>query len=68
MPIVGIRRGVASYSAGRIINPNTARDQMIGSIMLEESALDPTAGRYLLKNLAGVIERTPTFTPTGVCD
>lgn len=60
--IVRMRRCVAGYSAGRIINPKTARSQMTGGIIwgygqavLEESALEPTLGRYLSKNLAGVM-------------
>jgi xanthine dehydrogenase YagR molybdenum-binding subunit len=57
-----MRRCVAGYSAGRIVNPLTARSQMIGGIiwgygraMLEESALDARYGRYLSKNLSGVM-------------
>ena len=56
-----MRRCVACYSAGRILNPVTARSQMIGGIiwgygraMLEESAIDERYGRYLSKNLSGV--------------
>ena len=56
-----MRRCVACYSAGRILNPVTARSQMIGGIiwgygraMLEESAMDPRYGRYLSQNLSGV--------------
>jgi len=57
-----MRRCVAGYSAGRIVNPRTARSQMIGGLiwgygraMLEESAMDPRYGRYLSKNLSGVM-------------
>jgi xanthine dehydrogenase YagR molybdenum-binding subunit len=60
--LVRLRRCVAGYSAGRIINPRTARSQMTGGIiwgygqaLLEESAMDPAFGRYLSKNLAGVM-------------
>jgi xanthine dehydrogenase YagR molybdenum-binding subunit len=60
--LVRMRRCVAGYSAGRIINPKTARSQMTGGIiwgygqaLLEESAMDPGFGRYLSKNLAGVM-------------
>jgi xanthine dehydrogenase YagR molybdenum-binding subunit len=60
--LVRMRRCVAGYSAGRIINPKTARSQMIGGIVwgygqavLEESAFDPALGRFLSKNLAGVM-------------
>ncbi len=56
-----LRRCVACYSAGRILNPVTARSQMIGGIiwgvgraLLEESAMDPRYGRYVSKNLSGV--------------
>lgn len=62
LALVRMRRCVAGYSAGRIINPRTARSQMIGGIIwgygqavLEESAFDPTLGRFLSKNLAGVM-------------
>lgn len=57
-----MRRCVAGYSAGRIINPRTARSQMVGGIiwgygraMLEESAMDPRYGRFVSKNLSGVM-------------
>lgn len=57
-----MRRCVAGYSAGRIINPRTARSQMIGGIiwglgraLLEESRIDPRYGRYVSKNLSGVM-------------
>ena len=57
-----MRRCVAGYSAGRIVNPLTARSQMIGGIiwgygraMLEESAMDARYGRYVSKNLSGVM-------------
>ncbi len=57
-----MRRCVAGYSAGRIVNPLTARSQMIGGIiwgygraMLEESAIDARYGRYVSKNLSGVM-------------
>jgi xanthine dehydrogenase YagR molybdenum-binding subunit len=60
--LVRLRRCVGGYSAGRIINPKTARSQMTGAIIwgygqavLEESALDPTLGRFVSKNLAGVV-------------
>lgn len=55
-------RAVGCYSAGKILNPVTARSQMIGGIiwgygraMLEQSAMDPTYGRYLSKDLSGVL-------------
>ena len=55
-----VTRLVGVYSAGRIINPKTARSQMtggmiwgIGQALLEQSSLDCTLGRYVSKNLAG---------------
>ena len=60
--VARMRRCVGCYSAGRILNPVTARSQMIGGIiwgygraMLEVSAMDPRFGRYLSKNLSGVL-------------
>jgi xanthine dehydrogenase YagR molybdenum-binding subunit len=60
--LVRMRRAVGGYSAGKIINPRTARSQMIGGIVwgygqavLEESAMDERYGRYLSKNLSGVM-------------
>lgn len=59
--LLRLRRAVGSYSAGRIINPRTARSQMTGGIIwgwgmaaMEASARDSTLGRWLSKNLAGV--------------
>lgn len=55
-------RVIGVYSAGRIINPLTARTQMIGGItwgigeaMLEQSVLDTRLGRFIAKNLAGYL-------------
>jgi xanthine dehydrogenase YagR molybdenum-binding subunit len=60
--LVRMRRAVGGYSAGRIINPRTARSQMIGGIVwgygqavLEESVMDERYGCYLSKNLSGVM-------------
>jgi xanthine dehydrogenase YagR molybdenum-binding subunit len=60
--LVRLRRAVGGYSAGRIVNPRTARSQMIGGIVwgygqavLEESPVDERYGRYLSKNLSGVM-------------
>jgi xanthine dehydrogenase YagR molybdenum-binding subunit len=57
-----VTRVVGSYSAGRIINPKTARSQLIGGViwgigqaLLEHSAMDQALGRYLSKNLAGYL-------------
>jgi len=59
--LLRLRRFVGSYSAGRIINPRTARAQMIGGMIwgwgmaaMEVSVHDQQLGRWLSKNLAGV--------------
>ena len=59
--LLRLRRVVGSYSAGRIINPKTARSQMIGGIIwewgkatMEESVQEPTHGRWFAKNLSNV--------------
>jgi xanthine dehydrogenase YagR molybdenum-binding subunit len=56
--LLRLRRVVGSYSAGRIINPRTARAQLIGGIVwgwgmaaMEQSAFDASLGRFLSKNL-----------------
>ena len=62
LKIPRLARAVGVYSAGRIINPRTARSQMIGGIiwglgqaLLEASEMDHKLGRYLSKNLAGYL-------------
>ena len=57
--LVRLRRAVAAYSAGRIINPLTARSQITGGIIfgwgkatMEESMQEPIHGRWLAKNLS----------------
>jgi xanthine dehydrogenase YagR molybdenum-binding subunit len=59
--LLRLRRATGVYSAGRIINPRTARSQMIGGIVwgwgmaaMEGSHFEPTLGRWLAKDLAGV--------------
>jgi xanthine dehydrogenase YagR molybdenum-binding subunit len=59
--LLRLRRAVGSYSVGRVINPRTARAQMIGGFIwgwgmaaMEASAQEPALGRWLSKNLAGV--------------
>jgi xanthine dehydrogenase YagR molybdenum-binding subunit len=59
--LLRLRRVVGSYSAGRIVNPRTARAQLIGGIVwgwgmaaMEQSPFDSALGRFLSKNLAGV--------------
>jgi xanthine dehydrogenase YagR molybdenum-binding subunit len=62
LKIPRLARAVGVYSAGRIINPRTARSQMVGGIiwglgqaLLEASEMDHKLGRYLSKNLAGYL-------------
>jgi xanthine dehydrogenase YagR molybdenum-binding subunit len=57
-----LARAVAVYSAGRIVNPMTARSQMIGGLtwglgqaLLESSEFDLRLGRYVSKDLAGYL-------------
>jgi xanthine dehydrogenase YagR molybdenum-binding subunit len=57
---VRVRRIVGVYSAGRVINPVTARSQLtggmvwgIGQALLERSELDTQHGRFVTKNLSG---------------
>jgi xanthine dehydrogenase YagR molybdenum-binding subunit len=59
--LLRLRRAVGSYSVGRIVNPRTARAQLLGGIIwgwgmaaMEQSAFEPLLGRFLSKNLAGV--------------
>jgi xanthine dehydrogenase YagR molybdenum-binding subunit len=62
LPIPRVARVTGVYSAGRIINPRTARSQMTGGIiwgigqaLLERSEMDSRQGRFLSKNLAGYL-------------
>lgn len=57
-----VRRLVGVYSAGRIVNPLTARSQVsggmiwgVGQALLERSVIDPALGRYVSKNLSGYL-------------
>ena len=59
--VLRLRRAVGVYSAGRIVNPLTARAQMVGAIVwgwgkatMEESDQEPVYGRWLAKNLSNV--------------
>jgi xanthine dehydrogenase YagR molybdenum-binding subunit len=59
--LLRLRRAVGSYSAGRIVNPRTAKAQMTGGIIwgwgmaaMEQSEYETVFGRFLSKNLAGV--------------
>jgi len=59
--LLRMRRLLGSYSVGRIVNPRTARGQLIGGLIwgwgmaaMEQSAFEPALGRFLSKNLSGV--------------
>ena len=56
---IRIPRVVAAYSAGKILNPKTARSQLqggiiwgIGMALEEETLVDPRTGRYINADLA----------------
>ena len=59
--LLRLRRAVAAYSCGRVLNERTARAQMVGGIVwgwgkatMEASQQDPGTGRWLSKNLSAV--------------
>lgn len=59
--LLRLRRATGVYSAGRIINPRTARSQMIGGLVwgwgmaaMEASRYEANLGRWLSPDLAGV--------------
>jgi xanthine dehydrogenase YagR molybdenum-binding subunit len=61
LAILRLRRVVGRYSVGKIINPRTARAQILGGIAwgwgkatMEASRHEKHLGRWLSKNLAGV--------------
>jgi len=71
--LLRLRRATGIYSAGRIINPMTARSQMIGGIVwgwgmaaMEASRYEPTLGRWLAKDLAGVALPVNADIPPGI--
>lgn len=60
--IMRLRRAVGVYSAGRIINPRSARSQMIGGLIwgwgmatMEGTEFEHTHARWLAKNLSNVM-------------
>lgn len=59
--LVRFRRAVGAYSAGRVINPTTARSQITGGMIwgwgkaiMEQSVQEPNHARWLAKNLSNV--------------
>ena len=60
--MVRVRRVVSAMGAGRILNPKTARSQIVGGViggigmaLLEQSQLHPTLGKLLSPNLSGYL-------------
>jgi xanthine dehydrogenase YagR molybdenum-binding subunit len=56
---IGVTRVVSAVAAGRILNPKTARSQVLGGVvwgigmaLQEESVLDDEVGRFMTHNLA----------------
>lgn len=69
--LVRLGRCVGAYSAGRIVNPVTARSQAIGGMiwgvgqaLLERSETDRALGRFVSKNLAGYLVPVNADVPT----
>ncbi|MGI4742388.1 MAG: xanthine dehydrogenase family protein molybdopterin-binding subunit [Janthinobacterium lividum] len=57
--VVKVTRVVSAVAAGRILNPRTARNQVVGGVvwgismaLLEDGVRDPTYGRFMNHNLA----------------
>ncbi|MCC7134565.1 MAG: xanthine dehydrogenase family protein molybdopterin-binding subunit, partial [Gemmatimonadales bacterium] len=72
-PMPRVTRALGVYSAGRIINPITARSQAIGGMiwgigqaLLEESRVDPNTGRFVAKGFGGY--RVPTHADVGAVE
>ena len=71
--LIRFRRAVGAYSAGRIMNPKTARSQMTGGMVwawgkatMEQSIPEPTYGRWLAKNLSNVAIPVNADIPTDI--
>jgi len=67
---VRVSRCVGAYDGGRIVNPRTARSQMIGGIvfgigmaLMEHTVVDPRLGRILTPNLSGYLVPTHADVP-----
>jgi xanthine dehydrogenase YagR molybdenum-binding subunit len=67
---VRVRRHVGAFAAGRILNPLTARNQMLGGMLwgqsaalLEATIVDPATGAYLNRDLADYL--VPTAADVG---
>jgi xanthine dehydrogenase YagR molybdenum-binding subunit len=73
--LIRLRRVVARYSAGRIINPLAAKSQMIGGIIWEwgkatmgASVVEPRYARFLAKNLSNVAVPVNADVPAAAID
>jgi xanthine dehydrogenase YagR molybdenum-binding subunit len=73
--LIRLRRVVARYSAGRIINPLAAKSQMIGGIIwewgkatMEASVVEPRHARFLAKNLSNVAVPVNADIPASAID
>jgi xanthine dehydrogenase YagR molybdenum-binding subunit len=60
--LVRVTRALGAFDIGRVLNPKTARSQMIGGIvmgigmaLLERTAIHPTLGKVVSPNLAGYL-------------
>ena len=67
---IQLRRHVGAFAAGRILNPLTARSQLLGgmvwghgSALLEETIIDPRTGAYVNDDLAEYL--VPTAADVG---
>jgi xanthine dehydrogenase YagR molybdenum-binding subunit len=70
---ISVPRIVTAHGVGRIVNPKTARSQIIGGVvwgvgmaLLEETLIDPRSGRYLNADLAEY--HVPVNADIGVID
>src|SRR3712207_2856150 len=73
--LLRLRRMTGAYSAGRIVNPRTARAQMTGGMIwgwgmaaMEASRHEPWLGRWEAKNLADVALPVNADIPAGALD
>lgn len=70
---ISVPRIVTAHGVGRIINPKTARNQIVGGVvwgvgmaLLEETLIDPRTGRYVNADLAEY--HVPVNADIGVID
>jgi len=70
---ISVPRVVTAHAVGRIVNPKTARSQIVGGVvwgagmaLLEETLIDPRSGRYVNADLAEY--HVPVNADIGVID